>query len=252
MRPKSTSHRLAVLSAVLALTMALSAPSVLAQDKTHRMPDRSQLGATDDIAFITQLGLIEGHIIVGCELYQQGEVSAGLSHVQHPVLEIYKVLEPELARQGLPGFLGRVEKLDQAMQANVPPGEMEALRNAVLRDIHALQAQRTDTARLRGAVSALAQIVGLEYGEGVIDGRVVEDYDYQDSWGFKRVVHRLVQVIGTRDQGAHAGDIKRANDALARLDAFWPDVVGNKKIVAPVGEMQGHIDDITAAMDNIK
>jgi hypothetical protein len=72
--------------------------------------------ATNDAAYLTQLGLIRGHLNVGFDLYQQGEVDAAKTHMKHPGDELYAALEPAFAARGVPGFAKQLETLAAMVQ----------------------------------------------------------------------------------------------------------------------------------------
>ncbi len=226
--------------------------AVLVADDGHRMPTHEALGPDEDIAFITQLSLIEGHVVVGMQLYQDGEAEMGLSHVQHPVNEIYEAMRPALAKMGLPGFEADIDRLDQAMQARLPNDQIKVAKAALFARVHQLRKQHSDTAKTIASTSAIMQIVAGEYASGVHDGKVIEDYEYQDSWGFKQVAQQMIAALPAADRAAHAADINAIETAMASLDVFWVDLPGRKTVAAPVSAMQAAVNRIVAACQNFR
>ena len=55
---------------------------------------------TNDVAFLTRLGLIRGHLLVGYELYKQGQVDMAITHMKHPRDELYAGLVPSIEYRG--------------------------------------------------------------------------------------------------------------------------------------------------------
>ena len=60
--------------------------------------------ATDDTAYLVQLGLIRGHLRVGYALLEAGADAAAATHSKHPSDELYADLEDAFTARGKPGF----------------------------------------------------------------------------------------------------------------------------------------------------
>jgi len=60
--------------------------------------------ATDDAAYLVQLGLIRGHLRVGHALLEGGADAAAATHSKHPSDELYADLEGAFEARGKPGF----------------------------------------------------------------------------------------------------------------------------------------------------
>ena len=88
-------------SAFLFLTLCIAAASLSAcnappsDSAEGRVPVTSTADAslaTDDIAYLTHLGLIRGHLRVGVDLYEKGVREHAKRHMKHPADELYAAL----------------------------------------------------------------------------------------------------------------------------------------------------------------
>jgi hypothetical protein len=182
--------------------------------------------SADDAAFLTLLGLVEGHLRAGIELYRQGAADMAKTHMKHPGDELYVDLEPALAARGLDGFAGPLERLAVAIEGDRPLPDAEAAFAAVLDEI-----DRTREAAGAGLSATLHSVTNLvrtaaeEYEIAVKDGRVADPHEYQDAWGF-------VQAAKARMAGLSQADRQRLgqgfDDITAELDGLgraWPSIV---------------------------
>ena len=181
------------------------------------------------MSYLTALGLIEGHLRVGGELYRQGHHSAALSHMKHPGDELYRDLLPAFHQRGVAGFAQPLEDLAERVEHGARVADVDAALGRAL--------QAVDTARF-GATGPggpgttllvahrLVEMAAQEYDAGVTDGRVVDEHEYQDAYGFVLVAQRLVASLdGMGSDSVHRA-VERADTALSGLHIAWPTLTG--------------------------
>ncbi len=220
--------------------------------QSHRMPTAAQLGPNEEIAFITQLGLMEGHVLVGMKLYSINEKDMALTHVDHPVNEIYEAILPTLDKMGIPGFKVEIVAIGSAIQSGASPSEVDAIKASLLKIIHRLRAQHSNPAKIASSVNALIQIAAAEYDSGVADGHVVEDYEYQDAYGFMAVARQLILELPTNVRATNAKHVAVIEEEFRVIQVFWPDIVGRMPISASTTTLLQAAAKIEAAATNIK
>lgn len=186
--------------------------------------------ATSDVAYLSQLGLMRGHLLVGLELYREGHVEHARMHMKHPKSELYADLVPAFEARGSAGFADQLAALAAAVEADdSEPAAVEAAYNAVLQGISAAEASAgapSAVARLQVAVK-LVRTAGEEYGLGVVEGRVVNAHEYQDAFGFTQTARSLVANIEAGDDAQLGATLAKVNNILQGLfDAnAWPSVM---------------------------
>lgn len=183
---------------------------------------------TDQVAYLTQLSLVRGHLLVGLALYREGATDAASGHFLHPGIEIYPALEPAVVARGAKPFKAELEALAAAV---AKPATKEDIEAAYLRVGDAI-----DAAERAGTGSALAdpksvvtliekivRVAGIEYANAVKEGTVVLPVEYQDAFGFVEVAKFRLQAISSASQPANVkAVVAQVNEQLAGLASAWP------------------------------
>jgi hypothetical protein len=185
----------------------------------------------DDAGYLTQLGLMRGHLEVGMELYRQGERKAAEPHMKHPIEELYEPIEPALEKRGAPSFEDKLEALAKLSSNGAPVDQVEAACQDALAGIAAAEAVTPETKQpdLKTRFKVIVDLVrtaASEYDAGVDDkGNVVQPVEYQDALGFVRVAEAMLEAIPA-DQRARAADaIAKAKAQFETLGGLWPSLV---------------------------
>ncbi|MFV0276585.1 MAG: hypothetical protein ACK5HY_05290 [Parahaliea sp.] len=192
--------------------------------------------ATNDVAYLTQLGLMRGHLLVGLELYRQGHIEHARTHMKHPKSELYANLQPAFDTRKAAGFARQLEALAAAVEGDDSErASVEAAYEAVLAGIGQAEshtAKLPPAARLQVAVN-LVRTAADEYGIGVVEAKVVNAHEYQDAYGFTNVAQDMVgQMDAAGDAGLAdtlaqvRGLIQSLFDANAWPAIMPPDTVG--------------------------
>jgi hypothetical protein len=188
--------------------------------------------ATNDAAYLTQLGLIRGHLNVGFDLYQQGEVDAAKTHMKHPGDELYAALEPAFAARGVPGFAKQLETLAAMVQREAALSEVEAAYSDLEAAIEAAEAGAS-AASLHSRLKAVVQLVRTaaeEYEAGVNNGAVVNAHEYQDALGFVRIASKIVESINAGSDENVGNALREIKTQLQSIEPAWPSVVPPKNV----------------------
>jgi hypothetical protein len=183
--------------------------------------------ALSDVEYLAALGYVEGHMTVGIELYKQGHKNAAV-HMKHPADELYADLQPAFEARKVKGFGVELDAVSTAVESGKPPAEVEALLAALKAAIAASRGEEPSRKELMAAAAAMVRTAGDEYGIGVVDGKIVNDKEYQDAWGFVTIARALLA-----EGKADAPETEHAafDAAIAAIDALapaWPDIVGAK------------------------
>jgi hypothetical protein len=184
----------------------------------------------NDAIFLSQLALIEGHMLVGAELYKAGEAEMAKTHMKHPRDEIYESLESTLAIRKSPDFAVALDAVGNAVTAGAPAEEVGRLHAAFAEAIHKARPQSLEAATAANAAIALVRTAAEEYEEGVKDGKIVELHEYQDAWGFVRVAAQILASLSDEERNEHKVEIGKMETELGKLGKLWPDVAGKMPV----------------------
>ncbi|MFW6027993.1 MAG: hypothetical protein ACOC9Q_00500 [bacterium] len=200
---------------------------------------------TDDAAFLTLLGLVEGHLRAGIELYRQGAADMAKTHMKHPGDELYMDLEPALAVRNLDGFARPLERLAVAVEGGEPVAAADEAFQAVLQDIGRTRtAAGGDLAARLQSVTSLVRTAAEEYEIAVKEGRVADPHEYQDAWGFVQAAKAQMAGLGEADRQRMGPSFDEITAELDGLDKAWPAVVPPDSVTTDAGLLYAAADRI--------
>lgn len=209
----------------------------MANSSSHDMAGHNMKGesvssdvnlATDDIAYLTQLGLMRGHLRVGYELYQAGHVAHAKTHMKHPKMELYADTVPAFAPRGATGFATELTALANAVEKEQGGAAVDtAYKNVV--DAIAKTASFVDEKTLAPSqqlqlVVELLRVAGEEYAIAVIDGKMENAHEYQDAYGFTQISKDIVNNLTVQNEAAKIAQTK-ALEIINDLSPMWPGLV---------------------------
>jgi len=193
----------------------------------------AQLLSMDDLAFLGQLDLINGHLLVGMRLLAQGQVAAARTHMKHPGDELYSQLENAFANRDLPGFANELESLSNAVDnASDTDQAYQDLQEAISTHAAAINNAGSSTMLLQRA-TRLLRTAADEYAIGVVGGEVSNVHEYQDAWGFTDYARQLLQSAD--DDAAR----ERAVGLLNDLRPLWPGLMPPPQISGDASQIYG-------------
>ena len=121
-----------------------------------------------------------------------------------------------------PEFAGQLAALADAMESGAGDQAVDAAFAEVSTALDA--AAESDRAKLR-AIAELASIAAEEYGEGVVDGKLLELHEYQDAWGFLQIAQDYAKSL-TASQDAKVAKIAQTSlEQLTWLEGSFKGLV---------------------------
>jgi hypothetical protein len=203
-------------------------------------------------AYLTQLGLIRGHLNVGTELYRIGDQKAAVTHMKHPEDELYAALKPALAKRGAPGFDKELSVLADKVEKNAGKDEVEAAYKKLLAAIKKAEnaVPKPSPHQIGEVIHNLMRAAASEYREAVADGHVVEAHEYQDALGFVRVAEDWMKVLEERGgDPSVVGEIRKQIDLIKPA---WSGVVPPKSVTVDPSQIHGAAARIEIATLSLK
>lgn len=181
---------------------------------------------TDDAAYLTQLGLLRGHLMVGFELYQRSHPGMAETHMKHPNEELYADLIPAFTRRGCDGFAVELSELARVVadreSTEVVTSQYESLGVAI-GSCEAVVHHEDRSVVMKVVLNLLSSAL-LEYEIGVVNGVINNVHEYQDAWGFTRVAdtYARLPLISNDDEGRLIA--RQLQRLIASLDPLWPSL----------------------------
>ncbi len=209
-------------------------PVLLAQGGEGGEGGEGRVPAGGSGGYLVSLGLIEGHLRAGMAVAAAGGDTANAwTHMRHPEVEIYPDLAPELEARGAAGFEPELEALAATTERGGAEAALDAGFAAVLGRLEAARAAEAGGAAARlKALPDLVRVAATEYGNGIVDGEIVDLHEYQDAWGFvQAALAELDRLAASPDAGIAAAAVEM-RAALVPGEAVFAGVL-------PEGPVEG-------------
>ncbi|MEH6787427.1 MAG: hypothetical protein V7673_08895 [Paracoccus sp. (in: a-proteobacteria)] len=181
-----------------------------------------------DVAFLTDLGFMEGHLRAGLALYEAGDLSAAKTHMGHPIEEKYEAVAKRLDQLGYGDLREQISALAAAAEAEDSYEKIAEMFGKV-RQTHEEVRTNFDAADQLKSFAALTRVAADEYAIAVEGGTLANVKEYHDAWGFMRVIQ------------AEAGELAASDDA-STSDAAAAIVEQAEAAGSAFGDLQGQGD----------
>ncbi|MEM1169795.1 MAG: hypothetical protein AAGJ08_12135 [Cyanobacteria bacterium P01_H01_bin.35] len=196
--------------------------------------DISELIAEENytnIDYITDLGLMRGHLIAATELLDTGSPAQAQHHLYHPLEELYDLVEPTLQKQGIDTekFRKSLDKLyDTARFEPYSQARKDRLSEAVENIQSAIDAFFDKNPQSPEFVEKvfvrILETSAEEYGAGIgVNCKIIAPIEYQDSYGFVRYVEEVV-TEGSKARWVSDGTRQKFQPIVQKFLLAWsPD-----------------------------
>ncbi|MEG5029311.1 helix-hairpin-helix domain-containing protein [Microcoleus sp. AT8-B1] len=188
-------------------------------------------GEAKDVDFMTNMGLMKGHLMVAKELLEQGKPDQAEPHIGHPVEEIYANVENQLNERKIPEFKTTLTKLQDLVKAGAKdPAQVNAQFDTSMQAVDGAiatlpEAQRKDPKFVLQVINGLLDTANSEYAAAVANGKISAIIEYQDSRGFVMYAEMLYKDIAAQ-LAKTSPEIDKAIVAnMTELKANWPTAI---------------------------
>jgi hypothetical protein len=179
----------------------------------------------DDAAYLTQLGLMRGHLLVGAELYLLGDYMGALTHMKHPESELYAELVPGLLRRSAPDFSDELESFAMAVEAGDTDAVVQQRYESLLITIAAAESAVSELSAelIVAVIVALLDNIEQEYLLAVdAQGSLLNLHEYQDASGFVSVASDYGRVLAAYTERLNV--VQSLLTQLEFLQAVFPTI----------------------------
>lgn len=208
----------------------------------------------DDAAYLTQIGLIRGHLQVGHELYEAELPDLAETHMKHPRAEIYSALEPAFKKRGCPGFADGLGELTASVKGRQAAHAVSETYNTLLEAINRCEttASVADPKVAAKIIENLLRTAAVEYKIGVIDGEINNLHEYQDAWGFTQVAQEWAQSAAFKSSAQAKDMTTKMQEVIARQQSLWPSLNPDGSIDGDAAQLFGaaaHVQVLALSLD---
>ena len=142
-----------------------------------------------------RLAFMSGHVKAGIELYRLNELEMAAPHLMHPVSETHESERRDLDKLGFNQSL--FKEITHALEKNVKSGTISTMLVEAEKNIDALSENAGGNPY--EIIEFLMVITLEEYELSFKDGTIIELGEYQDAWGFLRVVETEARQMTESD-----------------------------------------------------
>ena len=172
----------------------------------------------DKVDFITDLGLLKGHLIIAEELLDDGNPLMAEPHFAHSIKELYDHLKPSLKNRNV-NFKSNIEKLGNNVKLTPSNPSIKEDLKEIYKIIDKLIADEKEPTAKLTAISKIIEQAKIEYKAGVkeVDDKfkVITYPEYHDARGFTVYVKELFENISEQLKQRDSNiDIAEALDKL--------------------------------------
>ncbi|MFK7913832.1 MAG: hypothetical protein AB8B93_07945 [Pseudomonadales bacterium] len=197
--------------------------------------------STDDAAYLTQIGLMRGHLWVGHELYLNELADLSATHMKHPEAELYSTLVDAFEMRGVAGFADALSTLSARVSDKRSVADVQQAYDALQQRIAASESGAdTGSAPVIGRVIVeLLRTAAEEYAVGVVDGQINNVHEYQDALGFTQIARQWARspvFAGDAQTVAVAAFIQATLDDLTEL---WPELAPTAAVPFEAAQIYG-------------
>lgn len=219
---------------MFAALMSLAFSSVAFTAPIHgQTAPASQTYTQDDVAHVSALDLMEGHLQISLELWNLQQYDLAAKHTGQTVSELFSTVESALKTAGMDATLRAAIDAYTAIAGKAgDANQVKAIHQALLDTIHAAQqaivsAQATADPNFQGEVIRRSlDVATSEYADATVESSADQLIDYQASDGFISVAEARYQRIGdTAIKPKDSAADTTIDTQFIALEAVYPNVM---------------------------
>ena len=153
--------------------------------------------------------------------------------MKHPKSELYAGLIPTFEAKSANGFASELEVLALSVENNeelsIVSKNYKGLLEAINQNEIYVESKSNIFENKILLVKSLLKIAAEEYAIGIIDGNIVNKFEYQDALGFTIVAKDILENANSLSSSE---DEKRSKiiEIIENLSPLWPSLVPTEKI----------------------
>ena len=208
---------------------------------------------TDDVAYLTGLGLIEGEVRAAIALHEVGEPEVAQTYLYRPGDEVYEQLQPGLKARGENGLAATIAELKSAAEDNANPDRLKqahASFEAAIKTAGNLAKSGNKSRAM--AIASLRRFAAKEYAAAYDDTKLENATEYHHSWGFLQVARRMAEDLSTSADQPTADAARAILEQIDMSAKAWPDLTAPEKQVMDPSVLHGAAARVEIAALKVK
>jgi hypothetical protein len=210
--------------AAFGLTLPMT-PTLIAAEGGEGGESGAMAGVSPDIAYLTRLALVEGHIKAAVLLYAKGMTDDAVGLSGHPEAEMMDEVRETLGERGAVDFTPQLEAVGYLMADGAPQSDVDA----AMSDLAAAIADAAQTANLSektqiDALVALMRAAAGEYAGSIEDGAVADPMAYHEAYGFIEVARSAAEHLKAADDPKVAEAAEKTLISLTKTAPAFGDI----------------------------
>lgn len=200
----------------------LPTPILIGQHSDHH----HHLSSSENVEYMTILGLMRGHLIVAKELLDLNQPTQAEPHIGHPVDELYADVAEALQQHQVKEFQSTLNQLHNLIQLQPNNPQIAQLYTESVQAVDGAIAvipseQLQSPAFVLSVIQGLLATAAEEYNAAIANGKIVETLEYQDSRGFILYAQQLYSTIAQPLAQTNPEIAQAINENLTQLATAW-------------------------------
>ena len=176
--------------------------------------------------YVATLGELDAEAHVALALYQTRHAAIARSHLSHGDAIIHRRLLNRVLARRAQGFSAELKAFTKAIERGESFKSVQKNYVALEAAIAASRG-KGDLVKAVSMVTATGLLIGRSadyYSSGVGNGKIIDQSQYQDAWGFMKAAKNIMADISKSEKAKHAEEMVQLDSALANLNALWPNL----------------------------
>jgi hypothetical protein len=217
----------------------------------------SQALNSTQIGFVSNIEQVRGHLNAAVMNKEAGNTTLAKAHTLHPIAEIYSSIESQISNTNITlnetlatnlNQLSEIVNVSSIEEFDAQSQRINGLLNQTLQQVIPIGTADNGTFRL-GVVADLLSIAGVEYGEAVENGTIMEIVEYQDGQAF---VSRAQDVFSQTSPNLPSNlnaEIQEANTFFSDLHGAIQNKSNPEVVDRSIGAIIHEISELTGVSE---
>lgn len=202
----------------------------------------------EHVEFVTNIEFIRGHLEKALENRQAENPNMAVAHAGHPISEVFSLIQGEIKEHDealatkleadLTDIVSNINTMSVAdVQAKI--NEINASLDKAVESVVS-SSERSDPAFTARVIIGLLDTAHHEYEEGVVDGKVAEQVEYQDSLAF---IHRAEALFNSIKAETPEHEAEELEEFFAEINTTTSNLGSHEQLVLSVESIEHELQE---------
>ncbi len=202
----------------------------------------------EQVDFVTNIEFIRGHLEKALENRQAENPNMAVAHAGHPISEVFSLIQGEIKEHDealatkleaeLTDIVSNINTMSVAdVQTKIK--EINASLDKAVESVVS-SSERSDPAFTARVIIGLLDTAHHEYEEGVVDGKVAEQVEYQDSLAF---IHRAEVLFNSIKAETPEHEAEELEEFFAEINMTTSKLGSHEQLVLSVESVEHELQE---------